>query len=216
MTYRYEPLDETHRVPVIDIFNHYIAHTFAAYPDGDELVPYAFFDRLLEMSRGYPAYAVRDGAGSFVGFGLLRPYRPGRAFRRCAELTYFIAPEHVRCGVGTALLDRLKGEARAQGVCTLLASVSSRNEASLAFHQKHGFAERGRLRQIGEKLGKTFDVVWLRLDIERSASSSRLCARSEAWPQARDEPRGSRLRLTMRGGGEPAVPAGAGLAAGEP
>ncbi len=165
MTYRYEPLNETHRVPVIDIFNHYIARTFAAYPDGEELVPYAFFDRFLEMSCGYPAYAVSDETGHVVGFGWLRPYRPGRAFRRCAELTYFLAPEHTRRGAGTALLERLKAEARARGIATLLASVSSRNEASLAFHRKSGFVERGRLRKIGEKLGKTFDIVWLQLDI---------------------------------------------------
>ena len=74
-------------------------------------------------------------------------------------------PEHVRRGIGAALLDRLKTEARAQGISTLLASVSSRNEASLAFHQKHGFVERGRLCRIGEKLGGTFDIVWLRRDI---------------------------------------------------
>lgn len=142
MPYRFEPLDETHRVPVIDIFNHYTAHTFAAYPDGEEFVPYTFFDCFVEMSRGYPAHAVRDEAGQAVGFGLLRPYCPGRAFERCAELTYFLAPDHVRRGVGTALLDRLKADARARGIRTLLASVSSRNEASLAFHIKHGFVAR--------------------------------------------------------------------------
>ncbi|MDD5263419.1 MAG: hypothetical protein PHU43_01110 [Candidatus Bipolaricaulis sp.] len=49
MTYRYEPPTETHRAPVIDIFNHYIARTFAAYPGGEKPVPHAFFDRFAEV-----------------------------------------------------------------------------------------------------------------------------------------------------------------------
>lgn len=43
----------------------------------------------------------------------------------------------------------------------LLASISSRNEQSLAFHRKRGFVECGRLRDVGVKFGKSFDVVWM-------------------------------------------------------
>jgi len=65
-----------------------------------------------------------------------------------------------RDGVGSSFLTPEEGLSP-----TPLASVSSRNEASLAFHQRHGFVERGRLCRIGEKLGGTFDIVWLRRDI---------------------------------------------------
>jgi len=44
---------------------------------------------------------------------------------------------------------------------TLLASISSRNKESIAFHKKHGFIECGRFKDIGRKRGKPFDVVWM-------------------------------------------------------
>jgi phosphinothricin acetyltransferase len=39
-------------VPVIDIFNTYIENSFAAYPEAK--VRYDFYDRLLEITKGYP------------------------------------------------------------------------------------------------------------------------------------------------------------------
>jgi L-amino acid N-acyltransferase YncA len=165
MAYALEPLRDEHRKAVIDIFNHYIARTFAAYPDGAEVVGYESFDRFLAMSRGYPAIAVTDDAGVVVGFAFLHAYRPGRAFRRSAELTCFILPEHTRRGIGTAILERFTSSAKELGIRTLLASVSSRNEGSLAFHRGHGFVECGRLRRIGEKFGEAFDIVWMQLDL---------------------------------------------------
>ncbi len=47
------------------------------------------------------------------------------------------------------------------GVDSILAGMSSLNEAGLAFHARHGFAECGRFRGIGRKRGRDFDVVWM-------------------------------------------------------
>ncbi|MGD0951544.1 MAG: hypothetical protein ABR985_03985 [Methanotrichaceae archaeon] len=47
------------------------------------------------------------------------------------------------------------------GIVTVLASISSLNQASLAFHKKNGFVECGRFVGIGRKMGKGFDVVWM-------------------------------------------------------
>lgn len=159
MEYLLVPLAEAHRRPVIDIFNHYVSHSFAAFPE--EPVGYGFFDRLREMARGYPALAAVDQDGQVAGFGFLRAYHPASSFRRTAELTYFIGPAHCRRGLGSLLLERLLAGAAALSIDSLLAAVSSRNEASLAFHLKHGFVECGRFNRVGRKLGADFDVVWL-------------------------------------------------------
>jgi len=47
------------------------------------------------------------------------------------------------------------------GITTILASISSLNEGSLAFHQKNGFRECGRFRDIGVKKGRSFDGIWM-------------------------------------------------------
>ena len=59
------------------------------------------------------------------------------------------------------MLKRLISDARKMKIKTLLASISSRNKESIAFHKKHGFIECGRFKDIGRKRGKLFDVVWM-------------------------------------------------------
>ena len=67
MNYTFETLSESHRKAVIDIFNYYIQNSYAAYPD--QPVDEDFFDRFLEMSRGYPAVVIQAGE-EVVGFRL--------------------------------------------------------------------------------------------------------------------------------------------------
>jgi L-amino acid N-acyltransferase YncA len=159
MSYSMEPIKRSHRSAVTRIFNYFVANSFAAYfdtPAGPE-----FFDGILRVTTDYPSAVVKAPDGSIVGFGFLRPYHPAATFRRTALIGYFILPEHTRLGLGTALLERFVSQAREMGVDQLLASISSANEPSLAFHRRHGFVERGRLQDVGRKFGQDFDEVWM-------------------------------------------------------
>ncbi len=159
MPYTFEPLGPAHRDPVIQIFNYFVSYTFSAYPD--KPVDKTFFDKLLEMSRGYPAYAVRHESGKIVGFGMLRPWHSAATFRRTAEICYFLLPEHTRTGVGTKLLAMLVDGAKRMGIDSILGSISSRNEESINFHAKNGFTICGRFTNVGKKFDRDFDVVWV-------------------------------------------------------
>jgi L-amino acid N-acyltransferase YncA len=159
MDYSFEQMSESHRQAVIDIFNHFISRSFAAFPE--ETVDYPFFDRFLEISRGYPALVIKTGTGQIVGFGLMRPYHFAGSFKRTAGLAYFILQEHTRKGLGTAMLNLLVSEARVKGIDSLLASISSHNEESIRFHLQNGFRECGRFLRVGRKFGEDFDVVWM-------------------------------------------------------
>ncbi len=164
MNIAFEPLAGEHGRDLMAIFNHYIENGFAAYPE--QALPVEFFGRFLEMTRGYPAYAVRaQDTGVLVGFCFLRPYHPFPTFRATAEITYFIAPEATGKGIGAAALELLENEARKRGIRVILADISSRNPGSIAFHARHGFTECGRFRSIGRKRGCDFDVVWMQKEI---------------------------------------------------
>lgn len=158
MDYTFEPMTESHRKAVIEIFNYYIQNSHAAYPE--KPVGRDFFDRFMEMSEGYPRMVVKAGS-EVAGFAFLRAYHPATTFKRTAEITYFIVPQHTREGLGTAVLGLLTEEAKAIGIDSILASVSSRNPGSLNFHLKNGFQECGRLSMVGRKFGEDVDVVWL-------------------------------------------------------
>ena len=164
MDFTIDPLTKEDGNAIIDIFNHYVENSFAAYPE--DPVPYEFFDLFVNMSAGYPFLAARDGERNVLGFALLRAHCPVPVFSRTAEITCFIAPEHTGKGMGTALQERLLAGAREKGITSILAGISSLNSASLAFHKKRGFQECGRFQKIGRKWGQDFDVVWMQKMIE--------------------------------------------------
>ncbi|MBN2416012.1 N-acetyltransferase [bacterium] len=161
MAYTVETMSDWHRIAVIDIYNYYVANSFAAYPE--EPVLYEFYDRFLAMVEGYPAVVIKDEKETVVGFAFLHAYRPGRPFSRAAEITYFIMPDHTGRGIGDMILGRFIPAAKGMGIDTLLANISSRNEGSIRFHLKHGFRECGRFMRIGRKFTQDFDVVWMQL-----------------------------------------------------
>ena len=161
MKIRFDKMAESDREAVIDLFNYYIENSFAAYPE--KKVPYGLFDQFLTMTEGYPAFTVRDEEQEdrIVGFAFLRPYHPFAAFQRAAEVTYFIETGYTGKGIGSRILGRITDEARRRGIDTILANVSSLNETSLRFHERHGFEECGRFKRVAKKKGQDLDVVWM-------------------------------------------------------
>jgi len=158
MTPIISPMSLDDRSAVIDIFNYYVEHSFAAYPE--KSVPYDFYETLLKMCQGFPNGVLRREAGEVAGFGMLRPYSPMATFSTTAEATYFIKESYTGQGLGALLLDYLTDGGKKMGLKSILASVSSLNEASMKFHLRHGFVECGRFRNIGRKQGQSFDVVY--------------------------------------------------------
>lgn len=157
MEFRFENLSNDDGKQVIDIFNHYIENSFAAFLENK--VSYEFFGVLMSTTQGYPRIAIKSGAGELVGFAFLKPYSPNPAFRRTAAISYFIGPAHTGSGIGRSVLEHLVEEAKKMGIDSILANISSLNEPSISFHLRNGFVQCGTLSKIGKKHGKDFDVI---------------------------------------------------------
>jgi L-amino acid N-acyltransferase YncA len=155
---QFEPLSETHGKKVMDIYNYYAENSFAAYPE--KKLPVEFFKRFLDMTKGYPAYAITVNK-TVAGFCFIRAYNPFPAFKETAEITYFLHKDFSGKGLGKTALDKLVKEAMDMGVKILLASITSENRDSLRFHEKNGFTVCGNFSGIGKKFGKHFDIVWM-------------------------------------------------------
>jgi len=156
---RLVPLEERHVAEMTRIFNEHVADGFAAYPE-KSLTEEAIAS-LLHQTENYPRVAVESTVETLLGFGFLRAYSPQATFAHTAQITAFLGRAYVRRGIGTAVLRHLESRARRQRITRILAHISSRNPASLAFHTKHGFVECGRFPGIGRKWGQSFDVVWM-------------------------------------------------------
>jgi L-amino acid N-acyltransferase YncA len=160
--YLVRPAREEDLLQIREIFNWYVRESFAAYPENE--VDIGFFQVLHREAASSPLFVVEAG-GDIFGFGMMRPYLPFPSFQGTAQVSYFVHPGYTKMGLGTMLLERLIREAQANGIRTLLANISSFNQPSIHFHLKHGFVERGRLKEIGEKFGRRFDVIWMQKEV---------------------------------------------------
>lgn len=159
MKYTITPMTSTDGDAVMDIFNHYIEHSFAAYRQSR--LPVQAFDLFLQSSQGYPSGVIRDETGMILGFGMLRAHKDIPEFSHTAEITYFLHPEYRGRGLGKELLKKLEKEGSEQGITTILAHISSKNPRSIAFHRQNGFRQCGCFQGVGKKYGQDFDVIWM-------------------------------------------------------
>lgn len=107
------------------------------------------------------AFLVAEEAGAVLGFASHGTFRPGPGYAHAAEHTVIVAPSAQGHGSGRALMRALEDHARAAGIHVLVAGVSGENLSAIAFHRAIGFAEAGRLPEVGRKFGRWMDLVFL-------------------------------------------------------
>jgi L-amino acid N-acyltransferase len=153
---RIRPFSESDSNAVLSIFNHYVGEGYSAFPD----TPVSLEFIALVTRDAYGVF-VAQGPDGVVGFGILRPFLPFPAFAGAGMVTYFVKSGFIRGGIGGLLLSAIEECARSNHIKVLLAEVSSKNSASLAFHRSHGFTECGCFHGVGVKFGAPFDLIWL-------------------------------------------------------
>lgn len=164
MQIKFEKMDIKHQKSIMKIFNYYIENSTSAFPP--TALPEQFFGMLLEKSKGFPAYVVIDSENDeVIGFCMLSAYNPFSTFKETATITYFISKDYVGKGIGKQCLKKLESEALKSGIQHILAEISSENQGSLNFHSKHGFKVCGTLENIGYKLDRKFDVIYMQKDL---------------------------------------------------
>lgn len=103
----------------------------------------------------YPLYVaeVDDGA---VAYATLSKYREGRpAVRTTVEISYYVAREHRRRGLGTALLRHAENAARSLGFRHGYALLLDTNAGSVRLLEKLGWARWGHFPGIATVHGET-------------------------------------------------------------
>nr|WP_199067932.1 GNAT family N-acetyltransferase [Chromobacterium sp. ASV5] len=151
---------------ILDIYNEVIATTTAIYND-DPLTAGEFAVWFQDRtSAGYPILLAEDDDGRVLGFSSFGDFRARPGYRFTVEHSVHLAPEARGQGIGTALVQALIPRARALGKHTMLGAVDADNHGSIRFHEKLGFAQVGRLPQVGFKFGRWLDLVYLQLFID--------------------------------------------------
>lgn len=119
----------------------------------------------LERHTGaYPAVVAVAG-DAVLAYGSLSPYRPKPAFARTVEDSVYVERGRRGAGLGTLILGELVRRARELGHRSMLARITSGNDASLRLHRRHGFSVVGVEHEVAFKLGRWLDVTVMQLPL---------------------------------------------------
>ena len=141
------------------IYNHYVLTSTATYQIAPETLEArrAWFEAHDEQ---HPVI-VAEVQGRVLGWGALSPFHTREAYARTVEDSVYIHHDHHRHGLGGALLEELVHLGRQLGHRTIIAGVDSERAASIALHERYGFALVGRLNAVGYKFNRWLDVIYL-------------------------------------------------------
>jgi phosphinothricin acetyltransferase len=114
---------------------------------------------------------VGQQIAGFAGYGV---FRAKAGYVTTVEDSVFIQKSFRGHGLGRRLLAALIDQARARGVHAMVAAVTRGNVASLGLHTALGFAEVGRLPQIGHKFGRWMDLCLLQIILDDRPTPSSL------------------------------------------
>jgi L-amino acid N-acyltransferase YncA len=121
--------------------------------------------RIVEGSAFAPWLVDVDGDGGVRGYAYASKHRARAAYRWSVDVAVYVSADQRGKGVGRALYTSLFGLLRLQGFCAAHAGIALPNPASVALHQRMGFAPVGIYRAVGYKLGGWHDVGWWQLDL---------------------------------------------------
>lgn len=106
--------------------------------------------------------AEADAGRHIAGYAYARPFHERAAYRWTLENSVYVDPAFKGQRVGSLLLARLIEDCAKAGFRQMIAVISSdASPASVALHKSHGFREAGRLVQVGYKLGRWHDVIYM-------------------------------------------------------
>jgi phosphinothricin acetyltransferase len=127
-----------------------------AAPDGVEMAR-----RLRGDMPGYYPWLVAEEDGQLLGYAASSPFRTRPAYRWTVETGIYLAQDAQGRGLGSALLSTLLEALERQGYVAAIGAIALPNDASVALHEKLGFAHTGTYRGVGFKCGEWLDVsLW--------------------------------------------------------
>ena len=104
-------------------------------------------------------HLVATLGGEVVGYAYVVVFRKRPAYRFAVKHSIYVHHEHLGRGIGGLLLQELIDACAAGGFRQMIGYIDSDNTASLAIHEKFGFARVGLLPGVAYRYGRWADTV---------------------------------------------------------
>lgn len=157
--------DDSDLPAITEIHNHAVVHTTAIW--NEDAVDVA--DRAAWLAdrtaRGYPVIVAVDDSG-LVGYASYAQWRPHSGYKHTVEHSVYVRGDQRGRGIGKTLMAELIERAGAAGIHVMIGGIESGNVASIVLHERLGFAEVGRMPQVGAKFGRWLDLSMLQLMLD--------------------------------------------------
>lgn len=138
---------------VAAIWNHFIRTstiTFTTVEKTERDITALIADRVCLVGQ--------EGAET-AGFATFGPFRAGPGYRHTAEHSVYVRADMQGAGLGRALMTALEDAAREAGIRVLVAGIGGENPSARDFHARLGFEMAGQLIGVGEKFGRSQDLI---------------------------------------------------------
>jgi L-amino acid N-acyltransferase YncA len=157
------PAVEADAPALADIYNPYVIETTVTFEE-TALSPPELAIRVTDANRAGLPFLLAHAGEVPLGFAYASKWKGRCAYRHTAETTVYVGRDHWRCGVGSALYRRLLDLLRHARFHAAIGGIALPNESSVALHERLGFVQVARFREVGFKFNRWIDVgYWQRL-----------------------------------------------------
>jgi phosphinothricin acetyltransferase len=99
------------------------------------------------------------GSPQVVGWAAFAPHSAYEGYDRTAEISVWVDAPFRGQGIGKVLMRALLATCHDRNLRTIVSRIEASNLASLRLHESIGFTHVGVLKDVGEKFGRSLDVV---------------------------------------------------------
>ena len=99
------------------------------------------------------------GSPQVVGWAAFAPHSAYEGYDRTAEISVWVDAPFRGQGIGKVLMRSLLATCHDRNLRTIVSRIEASNLASLRLHESIGFTHVGVLKDVGEKFGRSLDVV---------------------------------------------------------
>lgn len=145
------------------IYNYYVTEsiiTFEESPVGvDEME-----SRIADVTKELPWLVFEEKQG-VVGYSYASRWKSRCAYRYSVESTVYVDPSFKNKKIGSLLYSELIEILREKKFHSILAGIALPNEHSVKLHEKFGFINVARLKEVGWKFEDWIDVGYWQLNL---------------------------------------------------
>ena len=165
------PSRDTDVEAMLAIYRYHIRHGVAKDVDGNGAPePDDLRDRRRNLRQNRLPHLVATYRGEVVGYAYAVLFRKRPAYRSTAKHSIYVHHAHVGRGVGRLLMQELIDACAAAGFRQMIGYIDADNSASLAMHEKFGFARVGLLCGVAYRYGRWSDTVMVQRSLGAGAT----------------------------------------------